>query len=376
MIVADIIKGPEGIIRYYKEWNEIFYSYKNEPSTSLEWTKALLKNHLSERDKFLLVVFKNCKKVTGIVPLIVNITRKYGQTLTTIFPISELYNTHSDILFREFSDEMTRVFVKTLFNLEYRWDIFRMKRIVEKNRIIDSIESCLKENKVNYKLKREQPSFFLTLDSTFDDYLKKRSGKFRNYLERMKKKITAAGGIKFYKVEDFNSINDAYRALLEVEKKSWKHEHGTAISSIKRQEEFYKELCISTYGAGWLHLLFLYLNNKPIAYNMGLLKDNKYYYIKTSFDNDLRRFSPSTLLRAELIKGLINDGIRYFDFPGEPYEWERQWTEELQRHKSLEIYNNTLKGGLCSIYRTFKNRKNRQSGEDLIQYYNPKDLKP
>ena len=376
MITVNIIKGKNEILKYEKIWNEIFYARENEPSASLEWTNALLKTHLKEKDEFLLMVIKDDGEIAGIVPLIIHSQRKFGQTFINIYPISEYYNTHSDILLKKFSEKFIHAFTMSLFRLEAKWDRFTMKHLIDSNPIIENIENSLKEFRVKYNCRREAPSFFLTMENSYDDYLKKRSANFRRNLKRIKKKITAAGDIKFYKVADFSNINNAYRALIEVEKKSWKHAHGTAISSIKRQEEFYKELCISTYSAGWLHLLFLYLNNKPIAYNMGLLKDNKYYYIKTSFDNDLGRLGPSKLLRAELMKDLINDGIRYFDFLGEPYEWKRQWTEELQLHKSLEIFNNTLKGRLCSIYRTFKNRKNGRSGEKLIQYYNPKDLRP
>ena len=168
MIVADVISGPEGILEYYHQWNEIFHLCKNEPSTSLEWTNALLKNHLEESDKFVLIILRDGRKVIGIVPLIINTARKYGQTLTTVFPVSEFYNTHSDILFSKLSNEMINAFVTALFNLEYKWDIFRMKRLVEDNPLIDGIVCYLKEKKMKYKLKLEQPHFFLTLNSTYD----------------------------------------------------------------------------------------------------------------------------------------------------------------------------------------------------------------
>ncbi len=122
-------------------------------------------------------------------------------------------------------------------------------------------------------------------------------------------------------------------------------------------------------------MLFLYMDDKPIAYNMGLLKDSKYYYIRTSFDEELRRYGPSTLLRAQLIKRLISDGVGYFDFPGEPYEWEKQWTEEMRWHRSLEVYNNTLKGKLYSAYRTYKKRRDGQNNEKVLKYCDPRSLK-
>ena len=192
----------------------------------------------------------------------------------------------------------------------------------------------------------------------------------------MEKKIRAAGNYKFYKLANSGNIKDAYKDLLKIESKSWKQIHGTAISSIKRQEEFYSELCKQTFESGWLHLFFLYFNEQPIAYNLGLIKDNQYFYLKTSFDEGKKQFSPSTLLRAKLIKELINDGIKYFDFPGEPYEWEQQWTEEVRWHKSLYIFNFTLKGNLYLIFDKIKDRKKGKNGEKTISFCDPRNLKP
>ncbi len=375
MITVDFVRDKNEILQYRELWNEIYCTGENEPSTSFVWTNALLKTHRKEKDDFLLIIIKDSKEVISIVPIIISSQKKFGLSFTYMFPISEYYNTHSDILLKELYGEFIEVFIKAIFQLKPKWDIFSMRRLIESNPIIENIESILKKCSVKYRFSWEAPSFFLPLENNYDDYLKKRSGKFRNYLKRIEKKITFSGNIDFHEIEDLGGINDAYRALLEIEIKSWKHEHGTAISSISRQEKFYEELCVSANENGWLHMLFLYMDDKPIAYNMGLLKDSKYYYIRTSFDEELRRYGPSTLLRAQLIKRLISDRVEYFDFPGEPYEWERQWTEEMRWHRSLEVYNDTLKGKLYSAYRTYKKRRDGQRNEKVLQYCDPRNLK-
>jgi CelD/BcsL family acetyltransferase involved in cellulose biosynthesis len=375
MIQCEIVHGDD-ILEYREIWNELFDSDEYEASTSFEWTNALLKTELKEKDTFLLMLLKNSEEIVGIVPLIVSEKRKYGFSLITIFPISEYYNTHSDILLKNISEELVKILITSIYRLDYRWDIFRMRRFVEDSIIIDHIESYLKKASIKYEIRRTEPSFFITLASDYSEYLKKRSGKFRNYLRRMEKKLNAIGHVEISKLNNYDSISDAYKQLLYVEEKSWKHKHGTAISSIKKQEDFYRELCEEAIKRGWLHLIFLYLNNEPIAYNIGLIKDKKYLYLKTSFDEDFRKLGPATLLRAKLIEELIINGVKYFDFPGEPYEWERQWTDELQWHKSLLIYNNTFKAKLFSIYNAVKKIIPQSSDENQFQYHNPRDLKP
>jgi CelD/BcsL family acetyltransferase involved in cellulose biosynthesis len=111
---------------------------------------------------------------------------------------------------------------------------------------------------------------------------------------------------------------------------------------------------------------------------MGFVHCNRYSYLKTSFDERYKPASPATVLRARLIELLIDDGIKVFDFPGEPYSWEKQWTKEVRWHKSLVIYNNTLLGRIYNTLTIVKDalgtRGNNNAG-DGIDYHDPKDLK-
>jgi CelD/BcsL family acetyltransferase involved in cellulose biosynthesis len=132
--------------------------------------------------------------------------------------------------------------------------------------------------------------------------------------------------------------------VLEIERSSWKHEHGTAITAVSHQTGFYRDLCLGARAAGRLHLQWLTLDGKPAAYNLGYVRNGSYHYLKTSYDAKLRQLSPATYLRARLIAGLIDRGVRHFDFPGEPYEWEAQWTDSIRWRKVITMYRQTLRG--------------------------------
>lgn len=370
MIQFEIIQEKGRIQEYREDWDRLFDSGKFELTTSFEWTQALLSTRL-EKDTFLLVVFRDGKEILGIVPMVINQIKKYGVSLSKLFPISDYYNNlHSDLLFKNVTEELIKTLITSLFSLGYKWDIFRISRFVETNPILDYIERFLKESSIRYEIKREEPSFFLNLDSTYNDYLKKRADKFRNYLRRMEKKIKNKGYyVEFIKFQDRNNFSDAYNQVLYIEKESWKHKHGTAITSTEKSTNFFRILCESASEREWLHLFILKLNNEPIAYDMGFVKSKKYFYLKTSFNEKFREVSPSSILRAKLIEELIQEDVKEFDFVGEPYEWERQWTEELRWHKSLLIYNKTYKAKLFSLYHSLKHIKTKFSAEDQFTYH-------
>ena len=66
--------------------------------------------------------------------------------------------------------------------------------------------------------------------------------------------------------------------------------------------------------------------------------------------------SPATVLRARLIESLIARGIARLDFPGEPYEWESQWTNQVRRRVVLSVYPSTIRGRLLALVDRIRRR--------------------
>ena len=187
-------------------------------------------------------------------------------------------------------------------------------------------------------------SYFLELPATFDEYLSARSSKFRSYLKRVERKIAAESEVSVTDHTAVDEVDHAYDMLLEIERASWKHEHGTAISAVPHQVGFYRDLCQGAAARGRLHLQVLSLGGRPAAYNLGYIRDSTYFYLKTSYGEAWRQLGVATCLRAHLIRSLIERGLCFMDFPAEPYEWERQWTETVRWHKKVALFSVTPVG--------------------------------
>jgi CelD/BcsL family acetyltransferase involved in cellulose biosynthesis len=375
MVVAETIRGRTRLAEFKGAWDRLMEQGDHEPSVSFEWTAALMESHVEEHDDIVFIVLKRLGVVIGIIPLVIRPMKKLGQTLMRAFPVSEFTNTHSDLLLEDSSEPVVRAFVDALYRSDLHWDVFSMTRLLEAQPLGMRLCEVVRQQGNEFELRREQPSFFLTLDSTLEGYLQRRSGSFRNALKRIERKLRGQGGIESRDQSNFPDIDQAYEALLSIEERSWKHSHGTSISDVARQTTFYRQLCRLSSQKKWLHLSFLYLDGRPIAYNLGLILRDTYYYLKTSYDYALRPLSPATLLRRNLLEDLIARGVTRFDFPGEPYEWERQWTDEMRWHRSLTLFAPSAKGFAYSLYRKAIHFK-RSDDALQIKYVNPRDLKP
>jgi CelD/BcsL family acetyltransferase involved in cellulose biosynthesis len=371
MITVKIEHDKSRIAEHVKRWNEIFDSGDFEASTSLEWSQALLTSHVKE-DGYRLLVVCDSNRIVGYVPLVLGKTRKYGFSIRWMHPLSEYYSTHSDLLLQNINDEIAGAVVSALYSLKDKWDVFRMNEIAETNPILAPIENYLKKRSISYSIRTEEPIFYIRLNGTFQDYLKKRDGKFRYNLRRREKRIIEKGHMEYSKYHGQNEWEEGYEQLLHVDQHSWKQGHGTAITLNEKQKLFYRSICQQASEAGHLRISILRLNREPIAYMLGFIKGRRYFSLKTSYVERYRTFSPGTVLHARVIEDLFREEFEEFDFAGEPYEWESQWTDDARWHKSLFIYNRTAMAKIYSHVRDIKHQKN----DKTIHYRDPKNVMP
>ena len=349
-VSVDVLEGFGALASLKERWDQLFLSRPNEPSTSFEWTRAMATHHVQQGDRCLLVQLRRGEALIGIVPLVLRQIKIMGQSIGLLTPLSEENNTHSDLLLVCADNESVMAFVSALFRLDVEWDCFRLARLLEQNPLVPALRRALSAGGHRYLMREGLPAYVLELPPSFDDYLAGRSAKFRNHLKRSVRKLNEAGKVDVCELDHADAFEQAYDSLLRVERASWKQSHGTSIASVERQAGFYRDFGHAAFGNGRLHLQWLTLDTRPIAYNLGYMTGAGYHYLKTSYDAAYRPLSPATCLRARLVESLIARGVNRLDFPGEPYEWEAQWTDTIRWRLVCAIYPPTVRGRALAAF--------------------------
>ena len=344
------------------QWEALFRSRPNEPSTSFEWTTAMVRHHVRAGDRCFLVHARRDGMLVGIVPLVLRRLKVLGQRVALLAPLSEDYNTHSDLLLAAPDEEVVNALIASLFALNADWDCFRMARLLETNPLVPMLRQALAAHNHSYAVREGLAAYVLDLPASYAGYLAGRSAKFRNHLKRAERKLSATGTIEVHELSHRDAFDGAFDALLQIERGSWKQAFGSSISAVERQSGFYRDFCLAAFGSGALHLQWQTIDAKPIAYNLGYLTQSGYHYLKTSYDHAYRPLSPATVLRARLIERLIERGVARMDFPGEPYEWESQWTDTVRKRTVLSVYSPSIRGRVLALVDRVRHRSSANGG--------------
>jgi hypothetical protein len=136
----------------------------------------------------------------------------------------------------------------------------------------------------------------------------KRSGSTRRKLKQDWNRLAATGELKLANVREAGEIGGAFEAFLELEARSWKGAGGTALLSNARDAGFARTLIGDMAARGNASVALLTLDGKPIAAQVLLYCGKTAYTWKTSYDPDLGKFSPGTLLVDRISMELLDSG--------------------------------------------------------------------
>lgn len=344
-----------------------------EPCTSLEWTRAMLDVHVRDSDIVFAVVLRSAGRVVAIVPAIIRRERVLGLfDVDCLSLLSRLVSTQADLLRSHDHPDIVAALFGAFARLPCRWDTLRIDRVLESGVIHAQLTALVADSSLPSRVQAQPPTFYLELGRSYDEFLAARSSKFRNHLRRKTRQLEAAGQVEVRQAGRDLGIEEALEHLLQVEARSWKHAHGTALSVLPRQRAFNRLVCEGAAQRGRLHLLLLYLDGAPVAYDLGVMAGDRYSYLKTSFDEACRRLSPATVLRGTLVRTLIAEGVRCMDFPAAPFKWEEQWTNTLRRRYSYVAFNRTPRGRLYRWLAALRGRLQRSSDEDGVPFVDPR----
>ncbi|MFH7044194.1 GNAT family N-acetyltransferase [Paucibacter sp. JuS9] len=139
--------------------------------------------------------------------------------------------------------------------------------------------------------------------------------------------------------------------VLQVERHSWKHEAGTAITAQPRQEAFYRTLFPHALEAGLLYAAALWQDGKPIAHIFGTVRDQVFCCLKHSHAADFDKLSPSYLLNEWVFGRLRDSGVLTFDFMGRSDPHKLRWSNRNGSYLCHEyrLFNRSPKARLTAF---------------------------
>jgi len=180
------------------------------------------------------------------------------------------------------------------------------------------------------RLQRGPGSPHVVLPASFDELLAGRSRNLRSQVGRRRRALQRHGVLRLRTTTGGPRLERDLAAVLRVEASGWKGRAGTAILLDERTDRLYRGFARLAAQQGWLRLHLLELDGSAIAADLGCVIAGRAFLLKTGYDETFARCSPGLVLRAEVLRALIDEGVAEYDLLGEADPYKLRWTATVR----------------------------------------------
>jgi Acetyltransferase (GNAT) domain len=323
----------------------------HDATSGFVWFESLIST-FSSASSVKIVVIRSAEGIVALMPLILE---RDGIFFHRLSVPTVLYGGRNGFLLEYPSCDLVAAMFKGVKKAFNRWHSIHMWVVDGSDSDLLLKEVCTREGYTTIFEKPMQSPYFPLQENTKEFDMRISKG-LKQRLKASPAKLCALGHLQFRDIKDEFSMDAAMDAVLAVDRESWKHETGTAITNHADQEKFYRALFKSSLNSGVLHGKILYLNQRPIAFNFGLVYCGVFSSLKHSQSTEFERFSPSHLLNAEMILYLRAMNVHIYDFMGECEPHKLQWSDATQVYtrRPIWIYRYPISGYITSLIQAVK----------------------
>jgi len=347
-------------VRTFKTWDELAAirpAWENilqgaEALTifsTFEWLGAWWKAFAKDKELVALVLSNSNDEIVGVVPL-------YTDLVETALPFrvrrlrfvgdgSEDSDNLDLIIRAGYETSCTQAFLSWLES-NPDWDICELNTLPMDSAAVPSLVSGLKRRRWSLQ-RREGPRTTISLPDTWDSYVsgtisRKEKTKIGYYTKRLEKRFRPS----ITKCENAQAIPASLAILFELHQKRWQLKGGPGSFASAERCELYYNMAPSFVERGWLEFWILELDGKPVAAQYALRYRNAVYSLQEGFDPAYSSERVGYVLRAHVLKTLIDQGIQQYDFLGGEEASKIRWGAQKRSYADIHFARRLTRGAI------------------------------
>jgi CelD/BcsL family acetyltransferase involved in cellulose biosynthesis len=125
---------------------------------------------------------------------------------------------------------------------------------------------------------------------------------------------------------------------LALENSGWKRSQGGAVLSSPGTAAFYHEFARAFNIDGRFALAKLQVDGRLAAVVIGLVDFDRFWLLKTAYDESLRRYSPGMMLALAITEHCFELGFDAFELLGDLTEWKRRLHPQTRTFDTFRLY--------------------------------------
>lgn len=314
------IKGLSEFKQIRHEWDALL-STRLQKTIFLtwEWLYTWWKHHQKNNELWLLTI-RHDGQLVGLAPLMLRQVNKYGIRFRLLESIGSLNTDESDFLVVKGYEESYALLLNYIFSQKHRWDAIRLNEL---NCEVDStnfIKKHLSElNLINET--RVNQHHHIPITGKWEDYVSSLSKNTRDSIKKRLKNARKDFHFEFRYQHGEKVTWDDFETIFQINK------NGNFPEKYENESEraFHKDLFELIKSKNWIEIIFVFLDNQPVAFDYGFNLDGRFEGWRTGYDLNFRHQAAGKLLLFLSLEYQFEHGYSDYDFLRGAHEYKSQW---------------------------------------------------
>ncbi len=314
-----------------------------EPFFQPYWFSSFARTFASNRSASLLIARKGGRVIGGL-PFMRQRTFFGRLPARTLRSLSNVHSCRFDLSCSSVDREAAAHAVWDTLSADNTWDVIEAQHVPAGG----GFESVMKLAAYDGFLIGKWPTLlspYMSIPQGMSDIFARCPERFagfrRTHLKSLKK-LQKKGRVTCSSVSRFD--RRFFETFLAMEGAGWKGRAGGAISCSPVVESFYREMLSAASEAGHLLCHSLNLDDRPLAMDIGLMMNGRYYSLKIAYDESFAKFAPGQLLIRHTIQNIAELGGDRYDFVGARSHHKAFWTDTVREHATSYIFRPSWPG--------------------------------
>lgn len=337
-----------------EEWDALLEkSVTNEIFLLWEWIYSWWDVFGDGNKELYILRGKNSKgEIIGIAPFYLDkrtLLGGFNRNIMRFCSSLETYPDHLDVISKkEYEDLFPEAILRYLVQNDKDWDLIKLDGVRE-NAIIKRHLTYIDRDKhdllIGCVLHSKCP--YLTIDQSFEDYLKTFSVKKRQTLFR-KRKILIKRENAVLKTVHCNEEPEKYiKELFALHGERAKRKGIKTTFCGDHIYKFHKKFINYLVGDGKIILAFLLKGSIPLVSHYCIKHNNKYYYYQSGLSIEGEKKSAGSVLFSLIIEKAFSERCNEYDFLRGGEEYKYFWTKTYREDYSIRVRKNNFTNRLA-----------------------------
>jgi len=333
-----------------EEWDNLLSSVPTATIfSSWEWLTAWWRAFANE-DRLKVLAFREASgRLIGLAPLAVTVQRWLGRELRLLRFMGDGSHDSDNLdipVLPGWEAECSPAFLDWLEQRGHDWDLCQLNTLAEGSPMGSRLRQDLMARQWTI-FTSSRPWSVIELPETWEGYLKSLSSKERGKIGLRARRLEKRYAIRMRRCADSKDLGPCLEALFTLHRKHWRVRGLPGTLSMPQRQQFYFELSSSLLARGWLEFWLLELEGVPVAAQFGLRYKTTLYSLQEGFDPDYASDSVGYVLRANVLKYAISEGMRRYDFLAGTDDSKLRWGAHVQQYVNLEFARPFSAGSAC-----------------------------